>query len=103
MEDLLYGLLLLDTRVISVERPIGGRQKFVKGQGIELQQVHHSNRIGFWLGQKGPQQAAGRHDMIRIGLFLEILQGIQRLRAFLDLIEDDQGLPGLDFGPCDQR
>ena len=55
------------------------------------------------MGQQRPQQTPRRDHMVLVGLLLKILQRIQRLRALLDLVKDDQRRLRLDLLPSHQR
>ena len=89
MEDLLNGLFLLDCFIIGE-------------QGGHVQQIDHAHRIGFGLGQQGPQQTARCNHVVLVGLLLEIFQSVQGLRALLNLVKNDQRLSRQDLLPSDQ-
>ena len=44
-------------------------------------------------GQQGAKQASGRDNVVLVSLLLEVFEGVQRLRALLYLIENDESLP----------
>ena len=94
VKNLLYLLILMNAIVIGIERLVCSFQKLIKGQRIEVQQVDHAHRIGLRLGQQCPKQASCRNDMVFIGFLFEVFERIQRLGAFLDLVENDQRFLG---------
>ena len=49
------------------------------------------------------EQTTSSYYMILIGLFLEILQRVERLRAFLYLVKYDKRFPGCYLFPCNHR
>ena len=93
MKNLLNLLILMDAIIIGIERLVCSFQKLIKGQWIEVQQVDHAHRIGLRLSK----QASCCNDMVFIGFLFEVFKRIQRLRAFLDLVKNDQRLPGENF------
>ena len=68
------GLFFFNAAVVSVERWIGGVEKFIEREGIEVQQVDHAHWIGFWLGEQRAEQAAGGDDVVVVGFFFEIFE-----------------------------
>ena len=102
VENFLDRLLFLDTGIVGVQALIRGLQKLVKGQRVDVKQIHHAYGIGLRLRQKRSQQTAGGDHMVFIGLFLEIFQSIQRFRALLDLVENNQCFFRQNFLPGDQ-
>ena len=97
MKNFLDLLILMDALVIGIECLVCGFQKLIKGQWIEVQQVDHAHRIGLRLSKQCSKQASCRNDMVFIGFLFEVFKRIQRLRAFLDLVKNDQRLPGENF------
>ena len=90
-------LILMDALVIGIECLVCGFQKLIKGQWIEVQQVDHAHQIGLRLSKQCSKQASCCNDMVFIGFLFEVFKRIQRLRAFLDLVKNDQRLPGENF------
>ena len=102
MENFLDRLLFLNTGIVCVQALIRSLQKLVKGQRVDVQQIDHAYGIRLGLCQERPQQTAGGDHMVFIGLFLEIFQRVQRFRAFLYLVEDNQCFPLQNLFPGDQ-
>ena len=97
VENLLNRLLLLDAAVELIQGRLHSRQKFIEGKRGEVQQVHHAHRVGLWLGQQRPQEAAGRNDVVLVGLLLEVFQRVEGGGTFLYLIKNHQSLTGQNF------
>src|SRR5699024_8805082 len=102
VEDLLNGLVFLDALVVSEEGRFSGCQKLVEGQRVQVEQIDNAHGIGLWLGQQGAKQASSRDNVVLVGFLLEVFEGIQRLRAFLSLIENDKSLPRQNLFPGNQ-
>ena len=90
MKKFQNGLFFFNAAVVSVERWIGGVEKFIEREGIEVQQVDHAHWIGFWLGEQRAEQAAGGDDVVVVGFFFEIFEGVECFRTFLNFVEDDE-------------
>ena len=102
MEDFLDHLPFLNTLVVSKKRRVGRLQKLVKIERIQIEQVDHAHRVGLGLREQRAQQASSGNHMVVVCLFFEVFEGVERLRAFLDLIKNDEGLPGQYLFPGDQ-
>ena len=101
VENFFDRLLLLNAVVVGAERRIDRFEKFPKVQRRDVEQIHHADRIGFRCGQKRAEQAPGRDDVVFVCFFFEILQRVQSLRAFLDLVEDQERLSRQNFLAAD--
>ena len=101
VEDFFNGLILPDAFVVSKERRVGGLQEFVEGERAEVEQIDHAHRVGLWLREQGAKQAPGCDDMVLVRFLFEVFERIERLRAFLHLIKNDESLPGQNLFPRD--
>ena len=88
VKDFFDRLIFSDAFIISKERRIGRFEKFIEAERVKVEQIDHAYRIGFRLGKQCPKQTSGRHNMVIIRPLFEVFERIQRLRAFLYLIED---------------
>ena len=101
MEDFFNGLIFLDALVVSKEGRVGGLQKLVKIKRVQIEQIDHAHGIGLWLGQQGAKQTSGCNDMVLVCFLFEVFEGVERLRAFLHLVKNDESLPGQNLFPSD--
>lgn len=102
MEDFLNLTSLFNRLIIREERWIDGLKKFVEAERKDVEQIDHADRIGFRTCQKGSKQAPGGDDVVFVCFLLEVFKRVQRLWAFLDLVEDDERLLRQDLFACNQ-
>ena len=114
VEDLRERLGPGDRLVEPVQRRIAGPQELGEVERLHVQQLHLSDRIGprgvpgadpgrlrraaAFPPQPDAQQASRRQDREPRAPFAEVLERVQRLGAFLDLVEDDDVRADVD--PC---
>ena len=101
VEDFFNGLIFLDALVVSKESRVGCFQKLVEVERIQIEQIDHANGIGLWLREQGAKQTSGCNDMVLVRFLFEVFEGVERLRAFLYLIKNDESLPRQNLFPGD--
>ena len=74
------------------EQPIPRRdEKLPKAEGMEVERVHLPDGVPAALVHGDAQQRAGRSHRVPGRILAEVLEGGERLRACLDLVEDNEG------------
>ena len=101
VEDFFNGLIFLDAFIVSKEGRVGCFQKLVEAERIQIEQIDHAHGIGLWLREKGAKQTSGCNNMVLVGFLFEVFEGVERLRAFLYLIKNDESFPRQNFFPGD--
>ena len=71
----------------------GCSQELGEPHGVQIERLHLADGIASAFVDGKAQKRTCRRDGITRCLFAEVFQGGQRMRAFLNLVEDDEGVP----------